>query len=162
MKYLIALLLLTACASRGPDYSLLDKNLFIPEEGKSKLVVYWDIHPLFHNSTFWVELDGKQLCDLHGESFLVADTESGRHTIESSLFGEVGTSRLTYEVKPNHVSYVRMVYKRERGYAAVFGGGLGEAIAEGVDSTSGPVTLTSVSKDIAIPVIKSFTYDNCK
>lgn len=162
MKYLFALLLLTSCAARGPDYSLLDKSILMPASGQSKIIVYWDIHPLFHNSTMWVELDGRQICDLHGESFLVANVESGRHTIESSQFGEVGTSRITIEVKPSRVIYIRMVYKGERGYASLLGGAIGESIVEGIDSTSGPVMLTSVSKDTALPTIANFAYDNCK
>lgn len=157
--FLLGLLCLTSCASIGPSYEAMDKNVF----KQSEIVILRDDHPLFHNGTFWVEIDGQQVCDLHAEAFLVHPTDTGRHTIQSSLFGEIGTAHINIDVRPGQITYVKMVYKSSRTYDAMFFGPVGQEIAELNDTTSGPVLLTQITEIEALGKMREFTYEEkCK
>jgi hypothetical protein len=146
MKRLIILasLMLANCAASGPKYDLVSHDVLTPKPNEAKLIIARTDHYFGSAGTYWVEVNGQQVCDLHNASFMAHDLLPGRSTIASSVFGGLGTSTIGIDAKAGETIYVILDIKKERYYAAAFGGYGGEAMAEAVDDNAGPVHLIRV------------------
>lgn len=160
MRYVLLLLLLSACAASGPHYYEMDKSGVSASAKTSKILIYrTDQLPNFSTS-YWIEVNGEQRCDLHNASFAVIDVEPGYNTITTSRFGIVGTSRIELSTRLGEVSYVRFDQKTGRAMLGVLGGVLAGAISESAETQPGPVYLAKVSKQSAMSEMGSYNYES--
>jgi len=149
MKRLWLLLLLTSCAS-GPAYSELPEG--------TQIVVYRPSDFINFSSRFWIEDNGTEFCRLHNAAFVVHQVEPGKHTLSSSNWGSVGTSRISFDVKLGETVYVKMDMNGERALTGAIGGMIANAGDEAI-SSNGPVYLGNVTREKALHELQGLSRD---
>jgi len=161
MKQAILLVLLgmTACAASGPQYSAINKDIVTASDNKAKIVIYRMKEFYGSANTYWVEMNGKQFCDIHDGSFAIYETTPTTVNLATSTFGVVGTSRLSVKLAPRETVYVRFEQKDSRIASGLFGGVIGQAINEGVSDSPGPINLTVVPRSVAESEMYSFRHE---
>lgn len=139
---MLMLIFLASCNS-GPYYSYSQ----IPNN-KSRIVLYREQNIWNSAINYWVEFNDVQICNISNKHYLIRDVEPGNVNISSSVFGSVGTSRISIFLKPNQTLFIKMEINEQRSLSGMFGL-IGNAIDEGVSSNNGPVYLGEVSKETA-------------
>ncbi|MFY9288782.1 MAG: hypothetical protein WAO98_09815 [Alphaproteobacteria bacterium] len=137
---------LTACAATGPSFQLRSSD-------KPQIVIYRTNHTVGFGASYWVEINGQQVCDLHNSSFMIYAAQPGENIITSSAFGRVGTAKLTLNLRSKEVVYVRMEQTGVTG-AMLFG-----VIGDAIENDAGPVKLEIVSKNVAEEGMKEMGQD---
>lgn len=107
-------------------------------------------------NSYWVEINGNEVCSLSNASYLVEDIAPGKVNIASSKFANFGTSRLSTNVKPGQTIYVKMEIKTSR----MLGGAIVALIDEAASDSSGPVLLGQVNSTVALKEMSGFS--NCQ
>lgn len=155
MKKLIlaSLFLLANCAS-GPVYSGIEQP-----KNTAKIVVYRPGNYFNSLGTYWLEFNGKEVCDIHNAAFMVRDVEPGSLTISSSKFGALGTSRITLTAKAGETVYVKEEINGDKMFSGIFGGMIGSATSEAISENAGPVYLGTVNPDLAKAELQGLSQD---
>jgi hypothetical protein len=153
---LLLILLLAACSANGPPYADVS-GTEIPDN-LARVVVYRPDHTLGSQSSFWVEINGRQACDIHNASFFVKDVAPGPAVLASSRFSAVGTSKIGLDLKPKTVTFVRLDPKSSRALVGMMGigGVVAQAAMEGSSNSSGPVELAAVPETQAMQEMSGF------
>lgn len=153
-KIILVSLLLASCAS-GPTYSGYTQLIL----NRSQIVVYRPSNFLSFSARFWLEDNGNEFCKLHNAAFVVHPVEPGKHTLGSSNFGSVGTSKITVDVRPGQTVYVKMEVNGQRTFTGAIGGMFGQGLDNQVSDESGPVYLGTVSKETAQVELQGLSQD---
>lgn len=149
-KIMLVSLLLASCAS-GPSFSALPVQ--------TQIVVYRPSGFMSFSARFWIEDNGNEYCKLHNAAFVVHPTDPGKHTLGSSNFGSIGTSKITFDVKPGQTIYVKMEVNGQRTLTGTVGGILGQTVDNQISENAGPVYLGIVSKETAQAELQGLSQD---
>lgn len=148
---LLISLLLAGCAS-GPAFSGID-------QGKTQIVVYRSSALASFSARFWIEDNGNEFCKLHNSAFTTHQTEPGKHTLGSSNFGSIGTSKITFDIKKGQTIYVKMEVNGQRTLTGTVGGILGQTVDNQISENAGPVYLGLVSRETAQAELQGLSQD---
>lgn len=130
------LLSLAGCSASGPSFN----ETALPKGDGATVVVYRDGGPLgIAAAGYEIDFNGEFTCKLLPRSFFVNYQNKPQKTvISSTIFGEIGTSRIALNLKPDGVYYVRLDVNKQRVAASMALGMAGAAIDEASSENSGP------------------------
>lgn len=152
-KYLaIVLLLLTAACSSAQGQRFSDI-----EQPRQSIVVYFP-HGAEHGSNRDVFINDKK-CTLHNEAFFVGVSNGLESIIKEDTFGNIGISSIRFRADIGKTYYVRMDWNSNKQITMIFGGLIGQEIAESVSDSKGAFVFTIVDEQQALRELKNLHQD---
>jgi hypothetical protein len=140
-------LFLAACAASGQLYS--PQVLTSPSKNKAQLVIYRPSAFTASVSITNVEINGMPACELPNSSFFKFDAEPGQTTVSASIWGGIGTSKLTLKTKAGSRYFIRVAPNTGKILGGSVAGLISVGVAEAVSDNAGSFIITAIDKETA-------------
>lgn len=153
--FILLPILLAGCVASGPIYN----EKAISKSNGTTIIVYRNGSMINSLDYFNIDINGHLSCKLYNNGFFVSSDINGDIIISASAWNLPGTSRINLKPKNNGIYYIHVEADDDKKFAGAAGGFIGQLLAEGISSNSGPYWFETREPIAAKEELKSLKQD---
>jgi len=157
---LMAVVLVTGCASTGPSYLQTSSESPAPPD-RAQLIIYRPSGFILAARSPKIEINGQPSCDLPQGGFFKKNVPAGSTVISTSLWDIPGTSRLNFEAVAGEKYAVRVSPDSGKVMSGALFGYIGLAIAEAKSARGGPFQIDLLREETVLSELSKSRMANC-